>query len=461
MDLSVLVPTDYATSGRAYPVLYLWHGAGGNRNTWLDRTDLETFTAPFTGGQGVIVVMPGGDPYFGSTYDWHSGRHLYETVLVDQVIPYIDGHFRTRADRSHRAIAGLSGGGASAMVMAAHHPDIFVAAGSFSGFPLDLGDTVTLALAPVPIADQSCQGGPPGYEDEYGSLTSAWFREASPSDLVANLGGMSLYVAAGTGVPCPNSDDAQTLVAGTAMGNPLVNIEPLVHRQSTRFDAALTAAGVPHTTDFPSCGIHTYPVFQRELHAFWPQMARAFGTPRPAAYTYRHVAPRFSVWGWSFGADPHRAPEFLEVGHASSAGLTLTGSGTEAVTTPPLFASGAVVDVGDGSHLTPVTAAADGRITFSVDLGSPHPNDQYSVEGQALQTLGGYFTTRRIVFATTSPALAAATPVRLPNTSTGLPGPAPVAIAAAAVMCLVRGRRRSDRERESVDGQSSVPATAP
>src|SRR5438128_1855963 len=57
----------------------------------------------------------------------------WETYHMRELIPWIDSHYPTVADRSGRAIAGLSMGGFGAMTYAAKHPDLFAAAGSFSG----------------------------------------------------------------------------------------------------------------------------------------------------------------------------------------------------------------------------------------------------------------------------------------------------------------------------------------
>ncbi len=128
---NVLLPSGYA-SGTRYPVLYLLHGATQNQDSWLSFSDIEAFTGPFQGADAAIVVMPVGDP-LGISLDGHNSRRHWETLYVHALIPYIDANFNTLDDRAHRVIAGLSMGGVSAMIAAARHPDLFVAAGSFSG----------------------------------------------------------------------------------------------------------------------------------------------------------------------------------------------------------------------------------------------------------------------------------------------------------------------------------------
>jgi enterochelin esterase-like enzyme len=57
----------------------------------------------------------------------------FETVLVDELIPYVDAHFRTLADQPHRGMAGLSMGGAETHYITLKHLDKFSHIGLFSG----------------------------------------------------------------------------------------------------------------------------------------------------------------------------------------------------------------------------------------------------------------------------------------------------------------------------------------
>src|SRR2546423_13802198 len=133
---NVLLPAGYA-SGIRYPVLYLLHGATQNQDSGLSFSDIEAFTESFQAADAAIVVMPVGDP-LGISFDWRNSQRRWETLYARELTSYVDSNFNTLSDRSHRAIAGLSMGGVSAMVAAAHHPDLFVAAGSFSGPLLDI-----------------------------------------------------------------------------------------------------------------------------------------------------------------------------------------------------------------------------------------------------------------------------------------------------------------------------------
>jgi putative tributyrin esterase len=125
--ISVLLPRGHTTDGGAsYPTLYLLHGYGGNRESWITHTELQDLVEPL----GLIVVMP------------ESGRrwlindhrhHRYEDYLLGEVVPFAEGTLGSRPDREDRGIAGFSMGGATAVIHALRHPDTFCVAASLSG----------------------------------------------------------------------------------------------------------------------------------------------------------------------------------------------------------------------------------------------------------------------------------------------------------------------------------------
>src|SRR6185503_1468477 len=57
----------------------------------------------------------------------------YDDYIAKDVVRFIDTYYRTRADRAHRGIGGLSMGGYGALSLALHYPDVFSAAASHSG----------------------------------------------------------------------------------------------------------------------------------------------------------------------------------------------------------------------------------------------------------------------------------------------------------------------------------------
>src|SRR5207245_608810 len=87
-------------------------------------------------GRRAIVVAPQGardgdsDPEY---LDWGVGRD-WETALARELPNYVDAHFRTIANRSGRALVGLSAGGYGAAIVALHHLGTFSVIESWSGY---------------------------------------------------------------------------------------------------------------------------------------------------------------------------------------------------------------------------------------------------------------------------------------------------------------------------------------
>jgi enterochelin esterase family protein len=82
----------------------------------------------------VILVLPDCFTIFGGAqYINTSALGNYEDYLNDELIPYVDSHYRTLPTREHRAITGKSSGGYGAMVQAMRHPELWSAMANHSG----------------------------------------------------------------------------------------------------------------------------------------------------------------------------------------------------------------------------------------------------------------------------------------------------------------------------------------
>lgn len=125
---NVLLPADYSSSLRRYPVLYLLHGYGDNHTTWSTWTNLSGYAA----NREMIVVMPDGSRSF-FINSAANPEARFEDFIIAELIPYVDSQFRTIPLRRARAIAGNSMGGYGAMILGLKHPGMFAAIGSFSG----------------------------------------------------------------------------------------------------------------------------------------------------------------------------------------------------------------------------------------------------------------------------------------------------------------------------------------
>ena len=144
----VYTPAEYEKGKKRYPVLYLQHGMGEGETSWTLQGRMQHIMDNLiASGEAVpmIVVMESGDikaPFRGGNNQ--AGRSEYGAsfypVLLNDLIPYIDTHFRTKADRDHRAMAGLSWGGHQTFDVVLQNLDKFAWMGTFSGaiFGLDV-----------------------------------------------------------------------------------------------------------------------------------------------------------------------------------------------------------------------------------------------------------------------------------------------------------------------------------
>lgn len=125
VDYCIDLPANYATSGKRYPVLYFLHGLFGNDHRWVDRGGKEIFdrlTTDGTIGPFIVVLPNGGETFYINSED---GKDRYEDFFVQEMVPFIDHHYRTIATKDARGISGLSMGGYGALHLAMRHPDLF------------------------------------------------------------------------------------------------------------------------------------------------------------------------------------------------------------------------------------------------------------------------------------------------------------------------------------------------
>ncbi|WP_223815885.1 alpha/beta hydrolase [Adhaeribacter rhizoryzae] len=178
---NVYTPPGYEKGNTKYPVLYLQHGWGENETSWaiqgktnliMDNMIAEGRIKPFivvmtygmtnTGGRpggprpaaSATATAPGATPAAGAapaprpagggmgaagvvpngvTAGEPTGVGAFQTVLLDELIPYVDSHFRTIANRDNRAMAGLSMGGFETHTITLAKPEVFGYWGLMSG----------------------------------------------------------------------------------------------------------------------------------------------------------------------------------------------------------------------------------------------------------------------------------------------------------------------------------------
>ncbi|MEV6949789.1 alpha/beta hydrolase family protein [Streptomyces sp. NPDC051172] len=251
----LILPSGFDTRpGRAYPVLYLLHGAHDDYTSWTRETGIEAFTE----GRDLIVAMPDGGPT-GIPTRWLSGPD-YETFQLTEVPAMLRRDYRASGVR---AVAGVSTGGYGAMAHAARHPGAFAAAASYSGI-LDttapgVPTLVDAIVARENLAPLSLWGNP--------VLNLLTWQNFNPRARAAGLRGTPLYVSNGSGV-----------VGGTGDWLPEA-LESALWPSAHSFTDALARQGIAVTTHFYAGGGHSWAYWKPEFTASWPMLAGALGLP--------------------------------------------------------------------------------------------------------------------------------------------------------------------------------------
>lgn len=140
--LLVYVPPGYDDEpDRRYPSVYVIQGYTGQVNMWFNRTPFrqpypELVDQVFAGGDtppALVVFVDAWTAYGGSQYLDSPATGRYHTYLCEEVVSWVDAHYRTIPSRDQRAITGKSSGGGGAMVTSMLRPDVFGAFATHAG----------------------------------------------------------------------------------------------------------------------------------------------------------------------------------------------------------------------------------------------------------------------------------------------------------------------------------------
>jgi enterochelin esterase-like enzyme len=135
---TIYLPKGYeADTTRSFPILYLLHGMSGVNTSWFHDMRLKDVADQLiASGEAceMIIVSPnaGGD----TRTEWNGYFNMegwpYEDFFYNEFLPYIEKTYRVKADKQHRAVAGLSMGGGGATSYAQRHPEMYCAAYAMS-----------------------------------------------------------------------------------------------------------------------------------------------------------------------------------------------------------------------------------------------------------------------------------------------------------------------------------------
>ena len=235
----VVLPSNYDTDKTAtYPVLYFLHGIGDNEQSLIksgvmnlvqDLRDQQTI------GEFLVATPDAGRTFYINSRD---GNVRYEDFFIREFIPYIESHYRIRAERQSRGITGISMGGYGALRFALLYPNLFIAVSAHSAALIDKL--------------------PPEFDSQ---VEPAFWQRESPFTIVRKRPrpvGLQIYFDCGT-------DDDYGFNKG-----------------AQQFHDLLDAKGIPNEFHlYP--GIHDWTYFAEHLPASLEFQSRAFRLTPPAA----------------------------------------------------------------------------------------------------------------------------------------------------------------------------------
>lgn len=315
--VNVLLPDGYDTNpDRAYPVLWLLHGANGGADTWA--SGIEELAA----GLPAIIVMPDGGT-FGMYMDWWQdgarANPAWATYHLRLLKDTLESRYRILPERRWHAIAGISMGGQGALRYAGLLPGYFGSVAGFSAaFPNMQAPEVQFGLSVLGVVNGA------GYHKIFGPATGAYAEGNNSTAIAGNYAHTRMYLTSGNGINCP-----QDPVLPSFPGD--VVIEVLINIQQGLFAHTARAAGADVTAT-TTCGVHTFGVWDRAFAA-----ARTWGffepvDENPTDWEYRTVAAEGEMWAldYEFAAPPSTVVTFTRSGDTLSA----TGSGQVRISGP-------------------------------------------------------------------------------------------------------------------------------
>ena len=251
---NIILPHNYAATGRRFPALYLLHGFSGHYSDWCRNARIADYAKPYE----EIIVMPEGENswYVNSATD---PKMQWEDYIIKDLIPYVDAHYRTIASRQGRAIAGLSMGGYGAMFLGLKHHEMFAAVASLSGVVASANLSRWDKLAQKAIAkDKSYAGIKKALSDDFGPRNNPARSGEDPFLLIRTLA----------------PEDCPQLFLAIGWGDNLLG-------ENREFVALLAQLKMPYRyAEVP--GKHEWPVWDEEVQRVLALQAPVIGAqPQP------------------------------------------------------------------------------------------------------------------------------------------------------------------------------------
>jgi enterochelin esterase family protein len=167
--MHVYTPPGYETSSQKYPIFYLLHGAGDCDDSWtsVGRAGFIIDNLIAAGkAKPMVIVMPAGHTTTQPLRGLDFNDEFVKDFVAD-IMPYAETHYRVLKDRQHRAIAGLSMGGAQTLNIAIPHADEFAYVGVYS--------SGIFGIVPIggPAAGVALPGGPSWEQQHLAELDNA------------------------------------------------------------------------------------------------------------------------------------------------------------------------------------------------------------------------------------------------------------------------------------------------
>jgi enterochelin esterase family protein len=137
--LMIYTPAGYNESKQSYPVVYIQHGGGEDHRGWMEQgRTAQIMDNLIAAGKAVPMIVVSANSNvrsrnggFGGGYSWQ-GMQSFRSELIDNVIPFVEKNYRTKSDRAHRAMCGLSMGGGQSFYIGLRSPEVFANVGVFS-----------------------------------------------------------------------------------------------------------------------------------------------------------------------------------------------------------------------------------------------------------------------------------------------------------------------------------------